>query len=66
MSGPEDKVGESIASEGLLSKPIGRSGTICASEAGGEAAGAAGAGAGGGCATCKGIAKYGTMGSKAG
>ena len=58
-----------MASEGLLSELRGRSGTTWVGEAGGVAAGAAGAagGKGGvGCATCNGMAKYGTKVSKAG
>ena len=60
-TGPEDEEGESVASEGSLSKPSERSGTTWAGEASGEVAGATP-----GCATCKGMAKYGTDGSKAG
>ena len=66
MSGPEEEEGESVASDGLLSELSGMSGTTCGGEAGGVATGAAGGGGGAGCATCRGMAKYGTEGSKAG
>ena len=59
-----------VASEGSLSKPGERSRTTWAGEAGGDAtrtADAAGAKGGGArCATCNGMAKYGTEGSKVG
>ena len=43
------------------------SGTTWAGEVGSETAGVAGVGGGGvGCATCKGMVKYGTEGSKVG
>ena len=52
-----------MASEGSLSEPSEGSGTTWAGEVGGEATDARG---GAWCATCKGMEKYGTDGSKAG
>ena len=66
MSSPKEEEGETIASDGSLSELSGMSGTTCGGEAGGVATGAAGGGGGAGYATCRGMAKYRTEGSKAG
>ena len=69
MSGPEEEEGESMASNGSLLELSEMSETTYGGKAGGvvaEAAGATGGGGGAGCATYRGMAKYGTERSKAG